>query len=410
VRNTKVAIIGAGPYGLSVAAHLASRNVEHRIFGRPMQFWSQIAKAADARFLKSYCFGTNLSSPKQGFTFADHNLPLGLETVEPCSMSNFTAYGEWFQQKNVPWVEPVNISHVCQAGNGFDVTLTNGERFGANRVVVATGLAYFASLPAVLRALPAEMAMHTSDINSFDQFRGKTVAVLGCGQSALEAAALVREAGGTSKLLIREDRVIWHGRISGMKRNVFQRLRSPISGLGSGPKAWVLTNFPSLLHHLPESWRTGFTLRHLPPEGAWWLRPRVEGLVEHELNTSVVGAAEKGGKAALTLRDTRSGAERELQVDQVIAGTGYDMDIKRLTFLDSKLSGAVDLILRSPRLKGNFESSVSGLYFVGPLSAMSFGPLFRFVIGASYSARTVSAHMASQLALSPMRLEVSPAA
>jgi cation diffusion facilitator CzcD-associated flavoprotein CzcO len=254
------------------------------------------------------------------------------------------------------------------------------------------------------------LATHTAHINSFGGFRGQVVAILGAGQSALEAAALVREAGGTPKLLIREDRVLWHDRISGVRRNMYQRLRSPISGLGSGPKAWFLTNFPGFLHHVPEAWRTGFTLRHLPAEGAWWLRSRVEGLVEEELNTSVVDASEKGSKVRLKLRDTNSGAERDLEVDHVIAGTGYDIDVRRLDFLDTRLSGAIDLILRSPRLNSSFESSVSGLYFAGPLSAMSFGPLFRFVIGASYTARAVSTHMASQVARAPMRLEVSPAA
>jgi 2-polyprenyl-6-methoxyphenol hydroxylase-like FAD-dependent oxidoreductase len=98
-----VAIIGAGPYGLSLAAHLATRNVEHRIFGSPMQFWSDIAKAGGERYLKSYCFGTNISTPMPGFSFADYSEPRGLETFEPCSMGDFAAYGHWFQQRNVPW-------------------------------------------------------------------------------------------------------------------------------------------------------------------------------------------------------------------------------------------------------------------------------------------------------------------
>ena len=135
-----VAIIGAGPYGLSVAAHLASKNIEHRIFGRPMQFWSQIAAAGGERYLKSYCFGTNLSSPTPGFSFADYNRPRGLETFEPCSMANFTAYGQWFQQNNVPWTEPIDATNVVRNGESFSVTLADGERFSADHVVVATGL------------------------------------------------------------------------------------------------------------------------------------------------------------------------------------------------------------------------------------------------------------------------------
>ena len=102
MRRVAVAIIGAGPYGLSLATHLAARNVEHRIFGRPMRFWLDIAEAGGERYLKSYCFGTNISTPTPGYTFADYNKPRSLETFEPCSMANFAAYGQWFQQSNVP--------------------------------------------------------------------------------------------------------------------------------------------------------------------------------------------------------------------------------------------------------------------------------------------------------------------
>jgi FAD-dependent urate hydroxylase len=37
-----VVIVGAGPYGLSLAANPAAQKVEHRIFGNPMLFWSRI--------------------------------------------------------------------------------------------------------------------------------------------------------------------------------------------------------------------------------------------------------------------------------------------------------------------------------------------------------------------------------
>ena len=64
-----VAIIGAGPYGLSLAAHLAARNVEHRIFGRPMQFWSHIAEAGGERYLKSYLFWNEYLNAGAGLYF-----------------------------------------------------------------------------------------------------------------------------------------------------------------------------------------------------------------------------------------------------------------------------------------------------------------------------------------------------
>ena len=59
-----------------------------------------------------------------------------------------------------------------------------------------------------------------------------------------------------------------------------------------------------------------------------------------------------------------------------------------------KLRGAIARLERSPRLNASFESSVPGLHFIGPASAMSFGPLFRFVVGAEYSVQVLSACLA----------------
>jgi cation diffusion facilitator CzcD-associated flavoprotein CzcO len=395
VRKSPIAVIGAGPYGLSVAAHLSAQKIEHRIFGRPMQFWSQIARAADERYLKSYCFGTNLSSPRPGFSFADYSRPRGLETFEPCAMGQFADYGHWFQENNVPWVEPVDVTNVERKNDGFAITLEDGERLLADQVVVATGLSCFAYAPSVLENLPAGLHTHTSRIDSFQTFKGRRVAVIGAGQSSLEAGALLREAGAESQVLVREDAVLWHHRVS-QNRSLWRRLRSPITGLGTGPKAWVLTHFPGATHYMPDGWRTRFVKNHLPAEGAWWLRERVEDHVPVHCNTAVVGAREEKGRVVLQLRDASNGTERQIEVDHVVSGTGYDINVDRLRFVDAKLRSAIRRVERSARLSASFESSVPGLRFVGPMSAMSFGPLFRFVIGAPYTAQVVAAALATK--------------
>jgi FAD-dependent urate hydroxylase len=397
VSNVPVAIIGAGPYGLSIAAHLAARNVGHRIFGHPMQFWSQIAAAGSGRYLKSYCFGTNISTPTGGFSFADYSKPRGLETFEPCSIGDFADYGRWFQQHNVPQIEPVDVVSVERAGEQFDVVLGDGGRVRAARVVVATGLSYFANVPSVLASLPGGTATHTSKIEAFSSFKGRRVAVVGAGQSALEAAALLREVGAMPQLLVRDPAIRWHHRVS-QQRNVWRRLRSPISGLGTGPKAWALTHFPGAMHRLPSSWRTRFVKTHLPAEGAWWLRPRVEGEVPVHFDTTVVAARQGEGQLTLKVSHSEGGGERELEFDHVIAGSGYIIDVDRLEFLDPKLRAAIQRVERAPKLNSRFEASVRGLHFVGPTSSMSFGPLFRFVVGTDYTSRIVSAHLSRQVA------------
>lgn len=393
MRRIAVVIIGAGPYGLSLAAHLAAGKVEHRIFGSPMRFWSEVADAGGERYLRTYCFGTNISTPDPGFSFADYSRPRGLETFEPCSIKDFAAYGHWFQQAKVPWVEPVDVTHVAPLARGFAVTLENGERIDADGVVVATGLAGFASVPPAIAALPPALASHTSQVSDFAVFRGCDVAVVGAGQSALEAAALLLEVGARPQLLVRENTIHWMNRVP-QARSLWRKLRSPISSLGSGPKAWALARFPGALHRLPATLRTHLVKNHLPPEGAWWLRQRVENRMPVHVDTSVAGASEVGGRVALRLRGT-NGPERELLVDHVIAGTGYDIDVDRLIFLDPALRGAIERFGRAPSLNASFETSVPGLSVIGPSSAVSFGPLFRFVAGSEYTARVVAAHVSA---------------
>jgi FAD-dependent urate hydroxylase len=396
VRGDAVAIVGAGPYGLSIAAHLAARKVPHRIFGQPMSFWSQIADAGGERFLKSYCFGTNISAPKPGSTFADYSRPRGLETFEPCSMRDFSAYGLWFQEKNVPWLEPFEVERITKTSNDFALLLSNGQSVFVPHVIIASGLSCFSHNPPELASLPDALAIHTSKIASFMPFKGRDVAVVGAGQSALEAAALLAEAGSHPRLLVRENAILWNKRVL-QKRTAWQRMRSPISGLGTGPKAWALTNVPGAMQYTPEKWRARFVKHHLPAEGAWWLRARVEGRMPIDFGTRILAARERDGRVELRVNGAANGPDRVLTVDCVVAGSGYDLDIKFLHYIAPSLRAAVACYAGAPRLNGRFESSVRGLRFVGPTSAMSFGPLFRFVVGAEYTARIVAADLASQI-------------
>lgn len=392
-----VAIIGAGPYGLSLAAHLAAHKIEHRIFGRPMQFWSNVAAAGGDRFLRTYCFGTNISTPRSGFTFADYSGPRGLETFEPCSISDFVGYGQWFQQANVPWVEPMDVAQVSGAPHCYKLRLADGTEVRAEHVVVAIGLNGFAHVPAALTSLAPGLAAHTSEIGSFTSFKGREVAVIGAGQSALEAAALLSEAGAQPSLLVREQSVDWMSRVE-QKRSLWRRLRSPISALGSGPIAWTLAHFPGAMYHLPDAARARIFKNYLTPGGAWWLRDRIENRLPVHVGTTVEGARETNGRVVLRLHTDNAGEKsvREMTFDHVIAGTGYDIDVERLSFLDPDLRKSIQRLGRAPRVNARFETSLPGLHVIGPASAMSFGPLFRFVAGCEYASQAVSAQLASR--------------
>ena len=83
-----------------------------------------------------------------------------------------------------------------------------------------------------------------------------------------------------------------------------------------------------------------------------------------------------------------------LAADHVIAATGYRVDVTRIPFLDDRLKAAIRLKNGSPILSTNFESSEPGLYFVGVTSAVTFGPVMRFVAGAGFTVRRLSSHLA----------------
>lgn len=396
---TDVAIIGAGPYGLSIAAHLRRAGVDFKIFGQPMRFWLQVSQAADKRYLKSFGFGTNIYTPEQGYSFVEYCNIRGVECFEPCSMSDFANYGIWVQEQIVPEVDNSEVNSVSYNQGVYHLTLSSGERLLAKRVVVATGLTSFASIPDELSLLPEHLVSHSSDVGKFDALEGRDVCVVGAGQSALEAATLLHEAGARPRLLVRGPQILWNRRLA-QKRTLWRKLRSPISGLGTGPKNWLLTTFPSAIHYAPEKWRVRFVENHLSAEGAWWLRDRVEGKVPTDLNCAVIGAREWRNRVILRIRDHMSG-EREFACDHVVAGTGFKVDVDRLSFLSADLRASVRRIDRSPRLDRNFESSAPGLFFVGPASALSFGTVFRFVLGASYAAPHLAAHLASEKAVGP---------
>ena len=164
--TTDVAIVGAGPYGLSVAAHLRRSGLSVRQFGLPMHLWR--ANMPRGMFLKSQGFASNLSDPQGQLTlgafcratgrpYADYGLPVPLDT--------FVAYGQWFQAAAGLDVEEVLVTGVSPAGDGYQLTLADGETLRARQVVVAVGVEHFAYLAApagraARRRLHAQLGAH----------------------------------------------------------------------------------------------------------------------------------------------------------------------------------------------------------------------------------------------------------
>lgn len=393
--DTDVAIVGAGPYGLSLAAHLRRAGVNFRAFGMVMHPWR--TAMPEGMFLKSQGFASNLSDPDGTHTLAAFCRTTGQPYADyglPVPLSTFISYGQWFAAELVPGLEETLVTGIAPAGDGFGVTLGTGERFRARRVVVATGIEHFAHVPDEFAGLPASRVTHASAHTDLSVLRGQQVAVVGAGQSALETAALLHEHGASAQIVMRELDVVWNGPPLAPDRPVWQRIAEPEAGLGSGWSTWFYSRHPKLFRHLPQATRIYRARTALGPAGASWLRARVEGVIPILAGQTVSWA--KAGSAGVALGlASRDGGWRELAADHVIAATGYRSDLNRLAFLGDQLRPRLRTVAGTPAVGADYQSTVPGLYFIGPAVAPTFGPVMRFVYGADHAARAVAPRLAA---------------
>jgi FAD-dependent urate hydroxylase len=391
--TTDVAIVGAGPYGLSLAAHLRAAGVGFRQFGLPMNLWR--AKMPAGMYLKSQGFASNLSDPAGTHTleafcratdrpYKYYGLPVALDT--------FVAYGQWFAAEQVPNLEETLVTHLGQQGGQFELGLAGGETLRARRVVIAAGVEHFAYVPEPLASLPSEVCTHSSAHTDLSVFGGKQVIVVGAGQSALETAALLHENGASVQVVARRAKLAWNGEPLAPDRALWQRMREPEAGLGSGYGSWFYSNHPSLYHHLPERTRIYRARTALGPAGAWWLRTRVEGKFP-VLTGHTPTKAEAGPTGASLTFTTPAGTATEMTADHVIAATGYRPKVQRLDFVDDQLRSRLETVAGTVAVRTDYQSSVPGLYVIGPAVAPSFGPVMRFVFGSDHAARTAASSL-----------------
>jgi hypothetical protein len=379
--TTEVAILGAGPYGLAAAAQLRHVGADVRIFGDPMSFWRTMPE------------GMLLRSNWTATCIVDYRGPLSLDAYcqatgnrfgRPIPLDRFIQYGEWVQQRVAPNVDRRTAARVEFDGAAFRLVLDDGDELRAGRVVVACGIAPFARRPPQLAGLPVQYATHTSEHRTFSPFAGQQVLVVGGGQSALESAALLHEAGASVEVLVRQEHVNWlHG---GKYHRKLGRLAPLVyAPTDVGPMGLSrLVAVPDLFRRLPRTVQEPLAYRAIRPAGAAWLVPRLQK-VPIRLGREVRAARTVGDK----LRVELDGGEART-VDHLLYGTGYRVDIGRYGFLAPELVAAIRQVNGYPLLGPGLESSVPRLHFLGAPAAWSFGPIMRFVSGSWYASRSLS--------------------
>jgi thioredoxin reductase len=341
--------------------------------------------------LKSEPYASSIAAPRRGYDLPTYCANNGFEfaqRVQPVPLERLLGYADWFAGQLVPDVRDLTVTKVTALGDGFEVEFSEAAPIVARQVIVATGVLPHRHVPDELSELSGDLVTHASDHHDLTPFHGRRVAVIGAGQSALETAALLNEQGAEVHLVVRGPKLKFVGpnpeRISPLGK-----VRRPVTRLCEGWKC-ALANTPAMFRLMPEDKRVFYARAALGPSGTWWLRDRIVGVVDVLTDHRVREAQphENGLRLAL------NGSKKTLDVDHVIAGTGFHVDVAGLPFLPKDLLDRIPTAAGYPALSRASESPVPGLYFAGALAAGSLGPSGRFIAGTHNEAAVLARSVA----------------
>jgi len=371
-------VVGAGPFGLAVAAALKAANVDLVLLGQVMSFWRDHVPAG-TRLLSGL---NGLSFSRDDFSMYGYQRSVKRPLSLPVSAEDFLAYGQWYHQSACPQADERLVASIGRRESEFVLLLEDGEEITADRVVVAVGMKPFAFRPPQFAALPSSAVSHASSFRDLARFEAKQVLIIGSGQSALECAALLVEHKAHVEVIARSLALPWRdtghlewssARPTGIKR--FADL----------PRATLrrLLDDPDFFYRLPAAARRVLLRRTLRTAISADLKSRLNS-VQFSMGRSVAAAHFQAGRIVLELddRSTRS-------ADHVLLGTGYRVDIKGFPLLAPELVRRIKTTDEYPELTRRMESSVSGLFFAGAAAAWNFGPIMWFVRSAPWSAQRI---------------------
>jgi cation diffusion facilitator CzcD-associated flavoprotein CzcO len=353
-------VVGAGPYGVAVAARALERGIDTLVVGRPMGFWKE--QMPEGMFLRS---GPDWHLDAAGVhTFEAFLEDRGLapSDVDPVPIAVFLDYAAWFEAAKHVRVRERFVSRLREDEDGFVASLDDGTQITAGRVVAAPGVRHFLERPPWASKVPDSVGAHTSELVQFEQLAGARVLIVGGRQSAYEWAALLGEHGAERVDIVhrhdvpRFERVSWKFVDPYVDATVSQRgwWRS----LDAAEQASIGREF----------WEVGrLTLE-------WWLTPRLRGeRFRRWPGTHVVdvGVGEAGTVTA------RLSSGDDLNVDRVVFATGYRSNLAAVPYLEDIVE-RVQVADGFPLLDEAFQTSLPGLYIPGFASTRDFGPFFGF--------------------------------
>ncbi len=382
MRSTDLLIVGAGPFGLALAAEAGHQRLPYVVVGRPMSFWRQQMPAG--MLLRS---ASDWHLDVQGVATIEAFLAtrgLTATQAEPLTRELYLDYCDWFAAEKGIVAEPQHVLRLDGADGGFRATLEDGSVVAARTVALALGMGPHRRTPAELVALlPPGTWRHTCDAVDFAGARDRRYLLVGGRQSAFEWAALLAEAGAR-------------------RVDVVHRHDSP--AFAAADWAWVtpvvdrLATDPGWFSRLSPPEQEDLRLR-LWAEGRLkvepWLADRLPpATVRVRPRTSLTGASlEDDGSVRVDLDDGD-----QVVVDEVLLATGYLPHVDDLHLLRAGTLPSLAHHDGIPDLDDGFQTSVPGLYLTSLPAAGHFGPFFGFTIGTRMSAAVITRAVLDRIA------------
>jgi cation diffusion facilitator CzcD-associated flavoprotein CzcO len=370
--STDLLIIGAGPFGLALAAYVQERGLQPLVLGVPMGFWK--SNMPQGMYLRSSCDWS--LDPLNVHSIDAYLAMIGKRCadVEPLSRDFYLDYASWFQQEKGLRSTETMVRSLRADEHGLVAATPNGRSIRSRFMVIAIGFRNFANVPPELAAmLPQDRYAHTCDLVDFTQLKDKRVLIVGGRQSAFEWTALIREAGAEA---------------------IDVSYRHDTPSFTESDWGWVnpivehMTDDPGWYRRLSQTEKDALNKRFWK-EGRLKLEPWLASRIEHEnvrlhprTNIQAVDAGVSG--LDVTLDDGTS-----LKVDQVVLATGYKVDMRRVPFLADGLLSQVETRNGFPVLDDHFETSVPGLYATSLCATQDFGAFLAFTVSVRAQAAII---------------------
>lgn len=371
VLHTSLLVIGAGPYGVAVAAQARAAGIDTTVVGQPMALWRQ--HMPPGMFLRS---GTDWHLDAAAIhTFAAFIEDRGIDqsTIDPIPIRTFLDYTDWFIAQKRLAIRDVRVTGLTRVDDRFHAQLEGAGHIVADRVVAATGIAQFQRWPAWAATLPPGTAVHTCHLTDFERLRDHRVLIIGGRQSAYEWAALAADHGAARIDLVHRHATPRFAKVSWQFVDGYIDQTLAVKGW------WRRLPLERQQAIGREFWAAG----RLTLEA--WLAPRLPAdRVASHPETSVVAVAAKGPHSvSVTLSNGGT-----LDVDRIVLATGYEPQLANLPYLASLLPGIAQRD-GFPLLDEGFQSTVPGLYFTGFTATRDFGAFFGFTKGCPAAAAIV---------------------